>query len=202
MEFHNNLSNRRKALGLTQAELGKKLKLSESTISLYESGKRFPDLSTLKAISTVLQTPISILMGEKIKGVKIPVLGTVPAGIPLEAITDIVDYEEISPALASCGDYFALKIKGNSMSPRICDGDIVIVKKQESVDNGDVAIIVVNGYEATCKEVRIYKNGITLVGWNVAEFSPLFYTNDDIENLPIKILGRVVEVRIKNLNKR
>ena len=115
MEFNQNLQNRRKALGLTQAELGKKLNLAESTISLYESGKRFPDLETLKNLSKALQMPISLLMGENVKGVKIPVLGTVPAGIPLDAITEILDYEEISPSLANTGDFFALKIKKNNV---------------------------------------------------------------------------------------
>lgn len=201
MEFNQNLQNRRKSMGMTQAELGKKLNLAESTISLYEAGKRFPDYETLKNISQVLQVPISILMGEKIKGVKIPVLGTVPAGIPLEAITEVLDYEEISPSLARTGDYFALKIKGDSMSPRICDGDVVIVKQDSSVECGDVAVVLVNGNEATCKEIQKNKNGITLVGWNVASFSPMFFTNDEIETLPIKIVGKVVEVRIKSLKR-
>ena len=201
MEFNENLRKRRVELGLTQAQLGDKLNLAESTISLYESGKRFPDKDTIKELSKVLQTPISILMGESVKGFRVPVLGNVPAGIPLEAITDIIDYEEISPALASCGEYFALRIKGDSMAPRICDGDVVIVKKESMVDSGDVAIVLVNGNEATCKEVQFSKAGLTLVGWNVAVFSPMFFTKEDVENLPVKIIGRVVEVRIKNLKR-
>lgn len=136
-----------------------------------------------------------------VKGISIPVLGSVPAGIPLEAITDVLDYEEISPALAARGEYFALKIKGNSMAPRICDGDVVIVKKESAIDNGDVAIIMVNGNEATCKEVQFSKAGITLVGWNVTEFQPIFYTKEDVETLPVRIVGRVVEVRIKSLKR-
>lgn len=199
MEFNENLRKRRVELGLTQAQLGDKLNLAESTISLYESGKRFPDKDTLKELSKVLQTPISILMGESVKGFRVPVLGNVPAGIPLEAITDIIDYEEISPTLAACGEYFALRIKGDSMAPRICDGDVVIVKKESAVDSGDVAIVMVDGNEATCKEVQFSKAGLTLVGWNVAVFSPMFFTKEDVENLPIKIIGRVVEARIKNL---
>ena len=201
MEFNENLRKRRVELGLTQAQLGDKLNLAESTISLYESGKRFPDKDTIKELSKVLQTPISILMGESVKGFRVPVLGNVPAGIPLEAITDIIDYEEISPALASCGEYFALRIKGDSMAPRICDGDVVIVTKESMVDSGDVAIVLVNGNEATCKEVQFSKAGLTLVGWNVAVFSPMFFTKEDVENLPVKIIGRVVEVRIKNLKR-
>ena len=202
MEFHENLQKRRKALGFTQLELGKRLNLAESTISLYESGKRFPDLETLKNISEVLQAPISILMGESIKGVKIPVLGNIAAGIPLEAITDVIDYEEISTSIAASGEYFALRIKGNSMSPRICDGDVVIVKKEDSVENGDVAIVLVNGNEATCKEVQFSKEGLTLIGWNVSEFTPMFFTKEDVQSLPVRIIGRVVEVRIKSIKRK
>jgi repressor LexA len=149
------------------------------------------------------QNAISIadIANDVIKGISIPVLGSVPAGIPLEAITDVLDYEEISPALAAHGEYFALKIKGNSMSPRICDGDVVIVKKESAIDSGYVAIIMVNGNEATCKEVQFSKAGITLVGWNVTEFQPIFYTKEDVETLPVRIVGRVVEVRIKSLKR-
>ena len=202
MEFRHNLTNRRKSMGLTQLELAKRLNLSESAISLYESGKRFPDLQTLKELSRVLNMPMSIMLGEQIKGVKIPVLGNVPAGIPLEAITDIIDYEEISPSLASSGEYFALRIKGDSMSPRICDGDIVIVKEQQTCDSGDIAIVMVNGNEATCKEVQISNSGLTLIGWNVAVFPPMFFTQEDIKTLPVQIIGVVVEVRIKNIKRK
>lgn len=202
MEFPQNVQQRRTALGLTQKELGKKIQMSESTISLYESGKRFPDLDTLKRLSEALEVPISILMGESIKGIKIPVLGNVPAGIPLEAITDVIDYEEISPSLASGGDYFALRVKGDSMAPRICDGDVVIVKKENAVDSGDVAIVIVDGNEATCKEVQFSRAGLTLVGWNVTAFTPMFFTKEEVESIPIKIIGRVVEVRIKNFKKK
>jgi len=150
------------------------------------------------------QNAISLpdVVKEVLKGIQIPVLGNVPAGIPLEAITDIVDYEEISPALASSGEYFALRIKGNSMAPRICDGDVVIVKKESTVDSGDVAIILVNGNEATCKEVKFSNAGLTLVGWNVAEFSPMFFTKEEVESLPVRIIGHVVEVRIKSLKSK
>ena len=202
MEFHENLKKRRLQMGLTQYQLGEKLNLAESTISLYEAGKRFPDKETLKRLSVELQTPISVLMGENGKKNRIPVLGVVPAGIPIEAITDIVDYEDILPSLAATGEFFALRIKGDSMSPRICDGDVVIVKKETAVESGDVAIVMVNGNEATCKEVKFTNNGITLIGWNIAAFQPMFFTMEEIETLPVKIIGRVVEVRIKSLKKK
>lgn len=158
-------------------------------------------VNTLKTVPDYKAISRGRTLDSVMKSVRIPVLGNVPAGIPLEAITDIIDYEEISPALASCGEYFALRIKGDSMAPRICDGDVVIVKKESAADSGDVAIVMVDGNEATCKEVLISNVGLTLIGWNVAAFSPMFFTKDDVEKLPVRIIGRVVEVRIKNLKR-
>ena len=79
------------------------------------------------------------------KAIRIPVLGNVAAGVPIEAIEDVIDYEEISEELAHTGDFFALKIKGDSMEPRICNGDVVIVRKQNYAESGDLVIVLVNG---------------------------------------------------------
>ena len=94
------------------------------------------------------------------KAIRIPVLGNVAAGIPIEAIEDIIDYEEISEELAHTGDFFALKIKGDSMEPRICNGDVVIVRKQNYAESGDLVIVLVNGDSATCKKLAKYPSGI------------------------------------------
>ena len=130
------------------------------------------------------------------KAVKIPVLGTVMAGIPLEAIEDIIDYEEISVEMARQGDYFALKVKGDSMEPKISAGDVVIVRKQDDVDSGDLAIVLVNGNEATIKKVMKFNGGINLVPNNPA-YSVMTYTNEQIESLPVNVIGKVVELRAK-----
>lgn len=131
------------------------------------------------------------------KGIRIPVLGRVAAGIPIEAITDVDDWEEIPESMAKTGEYFALRITGNSMEPRMLDGDVVIVKRQSDVDSGDVAVVLVNGNDATVKQVTKSENGITLIGWNPSVFSPQVYNNDQIKSLPIQILGKVIEVRGK-----
>ena len=73
--------------------------------------------------------------------------------------------------------------------------------RSSAVDSGDVAIVMVDGNEATCKEVQLSQAGLTLIGWNVAAFSPMFFTKEDVEKLPVRIIGRVVEVRIKNLKR-
>ncbi len=131
------------------------------------------------------------------KGVRIPVLGRVVAGIPLDAIEEIIDYEEIPKSMATTGEFFALQVKGDSMLPTLKDGDVVIVKKQPTVDSGDIAIILVNGNDATVKEVKESPSGITLIGHNVAVYTPHFYSNHDIESLPIQIIGKVIEMRRK-----
>lgn len=128
--------------------------------------------------------------------VKIKVLGTVPAGVPIEAVEDIIGEEEISMKLAQTGEFFGLRIKGDSMEPRIFHGDTVIVRQQDDVDNGDVAIVMINGSDATCKKVEKHDNGIMLVPLN-RKYEEKFYTNEDIEKLPVRIIGKVVELRAK-----
>lgn len=131
----------------------------------------------------------------RVKGVRIPVLGRVAAGIPIEAIEDVEDWEEIPESMAKNGEYFALRIKGESMSPKLQPGDIVIVKKQNDVDTGDTAIVLVNGNDATVKQIKKTETGIMLVGLNVEVYPPHFYSNKEIEELPVKIIGKVVESR-------
>lgn len=126
----------------------------------------------------------------------IPVLGTVIAGYPLEAVENILDYEEISEEMARQGEFFALRVKGDSMEPRIKEGDVVIVRKQEDVDNGDLAIMLVNGDEATLKKIQKFNGGINLIPSNPA-YEVLTYTNKEILTLPVRCLGKVVELRAK-----
>lgn len=130
------------------------------------------------------------------KALRIPVLGNVAAGIPIEAIENIIDYEEISEEMAHSGEFFALKIKGDSMEPRICDGDVVIVRKQNYAESGDLVIVLVNGDSATCKKLAKFPSGIRLIPFNQT-YEPIFYSNEEIENKPVRIIGRVVENRQK-----
>lgn len=207
MSFGAKLKSCRKNMSLSQKEFGQKIGVAESTVSLYESNKRFPDPETLKKISTLFNISIDYLLGnspEKLpnqkssgRGIRIPVLGRVVAGIPIEAIEEILDYEEITPEMAATGDFFALQVRGDSMLPTLKDGDVVIVKKQPTVDSGDIAIVLVNGNDATVKEIKESPAGITLIGHNVAVYTPHFYSNADIKNLPVQVLGKVVEMRRK-----
>jgi len=192
----------RQNAGLRQEDVAIKAHTTKQTIQRYECGiiTNIP-AEKLELIAHALGVRPETLMGwtknDATKAVKIPVLGTVVAGIPMEAIENIVDYEEITPALAATGEFFALKIKGQSMEPRICEGDVVIVRKQEDIESGDTAIVLVNGDEATVKKVKKTEEGITLIANNIAVYSPHFYSNKEIEELPVRIIGKVVELRGK-----
>lgn len=193
----------RKSAGLTQLELAKKTELSRSYIGDIEKDRYNPSVSTLQLIATATNTPLEDLLPSTKtvspagRGVRIPVLGRVVAGIPIEAVEEILDYEEITPELAASGEFFALKIRGHSMEPRMMEGDVVIVRRQDDVESGDIAIVLVNGNEATVKRVKKQEDGITLIATNTSVYEPHYYSNKEIEELPVRILGRVVELRGK-----
>lgn len=130
------------------------------------------------------------------KGQLIPVLGTVVAGIPLEAVEEILDWEEISVKLARTGEFFGLQIKGDSMSPRMIEGDVVIVRQQSDADTGDIVIAKVNGDDACCKKLIKHEDGINLVSFNPS-YEPMYFSNQEILNKPVQIIGKVVELRGK-----
>ncbi len=127
--------------------------------------------------------------------VRVPVYGRVAAGIPIDAITDIDDFEEL-PASMPATEYAALRIHGDSMEPRILDGDTVIVRLQPTAETGDIAVVIVNGDTATCKKIRRCDDGIMLISTN-PKYDPIFYSNREIETLPVIIWGKVVELRGK-----
>lgn len=196
------LKELRKDYKLTQEQLGKKLGLSRSTIAMYETNASEPDFETLSKLADFFGVSIDYLLGKDTtpknerKGVKIPVLGSIPAGIALEAIEDILDYEEISEDQARTGEYFALKVKGESMEPTIHDGDIIIFRKQEDADNGKICVVMINGNDATLKEIKKEPYGLWVLPHNPnSDFKPTFYSTEEVEKIPVRILGVAVEIR-------
>ena len=123
-------------------------------------------------------------------------LGEIRAGLPAFADENIIDYEEIPEEMAKSGEFFGLKVKGDSMLPRIVEGDVVIVKKQNTADNGDICVVLVNGDEATLKKVKFADNGIMLIP-NNQNYETMFYSKKQIQELPVEIVGKVVELRGK-----
>ena len=189
----------RRAKKLTSKELASRVGVAESTMSLYENGKREPDFETLGRIADILDTDLDYLLGmssdmRAAKSKRIPVFGSVAAGIPIDAITDIEDYEEISREMAQDGEHVALRIKGSSMEPMLLQGDTVIVRVQSTVESGEIAVVLVGGDEATCKKVQKTPEGVLLLSINPS-YEPMFFSNEMIESLPVLIFGKVVEMR-------
>lgn len=199
----NRIALLRKERNMNQIELGKALGVAQNTISNWEKGKREPDHESVLRMAELFDCSIDFLLGasvtrlqDEVKGVLIPVLGDVAAGIPIEAVTDIVDYEEIDAAEARDGEFFGLRIKGASMEPRMREGDVVIVRKQDTAASGDTVVVLVNGDSATVKKIKIGPDGITLISSNPS-YDPMFYSVAEVEQLPVRVIGRVVELRAK-----
>ena len=180
------------------------LGFSYTTFTSWETGVNYPRIDKIEMLANYFNISKADLIEDKykdnstpprVKGVRIPILGRVVAGIPLEAIEDIEGYEEITPAMAAKGEYFALHVKGDSMTPSLRDGDTVIVRKQDYIESGETAIVLVNGDEATVKRVKYQENGVILIGENPTVYPPHFYTKEEIESLPVRIIGKVVESR-------
>ena len=188
--------------GLSQKDLAKQLGIAPNTYNQYEKNKRQPDLKTLQDIADYFEVTIDDLIdndtnfSKKQRAIKIPVLGYVRAGIPVDAIQEILDYEEISEDMACQGDFFGLKVKGDSMEPRIQEGDIVIVRQQSDVESGDIAVVLVNGNDATVKKFIKHKTGVSLVAFN-SKYEPMFFTCKEVMSKPVSIIGKVVELRAK-----
>lgn len=200
----------RKRRGMSQSQLAQKLGMSKQAISNYERGIREPDYVTLEAIADVLNVPITDLISNEekerelnaiyatYKNVQcVPVLGSIPAGIPLAEIEDVQGWEEIPADWTRGGkEYFALHVHGNSMYPRYEDGDIIILRKQDTCESGQDCAVRINGDDATFKRVRITERGIILQPIN-PDFDSYMFDNQQIEELPVRIVGVVVELRRK-----
>lgn len=201
-EFKDMLKYFRMREHLSQNELAIKLGVSPSTISMYEVGKREPDFEIEEKIADFFNTDLNTLRGRDSecktfsKGVTINVLGRVAAGLPIEAVENIIDTEEISESLARTGDFFGLQIHGDSMEPRMYEGDVVIVRQQEDAETGDIVIALVNGNDATCKRLTKYSGGIALTSLN-PKYEPIMFSDDEIISKPVRIIGKVIELRGK-----
>ena len=201
--FRIRLKELREQKGLSQDAFSKDIGVSQSTVGNWESGTRQPKMAVLEKIARYFAVSTDYLLGRSDESVLpqsdptwINVLGRVAAGIPIEAIEEVIDREQITESMARSGSYIGLQIHGASMEPRMREGDVVIVRLQDDCDSGDTVIAMVNGDEATCKILQKTPEGISLLSTNPA-YSPMFFSNREIEEKPVRILGKVVELRAK-----
>lgn len=186
---------------IERREFAKALGVPYSSLTDWINGNTYPRIDKIQRMADYFHIEKSDLVeprnsSKKTESIRIPVLGRIAAGIPLEMIEDIVDWEEVDAETAKQGDIFALKIEGHSMEPRILDGDVVIIRKQDDAESGDTVIVSVNGDDATCKRLRKFKDGIELVPNNPA-YAPMFFSNQEIVSKPVRIIGKVIELRGK-----
>ena len=196
--FGKNLKQLRLQNKQTQIELAQAIGLSFSAISMYERGERKPDFETLEIIADYFNVTIDGLIGgdredANVKNIlpipkfnRIPLLGTIACGEPILAQENVEGDVDIPEQIRAD---FALRCKGDSMiDARICDGDIVYIKQQPTVENGQIGAVLI-GDEATLKKVYITEGTVTLMACNT-NYAPLVYSGDKLNE--IRILGKAV----------
>ncbi|NHM28897.1 helix-turn-helix domain-containing protein [Desulfofundulus sp. TPOSR] len=208
--FGKRLRELREKKNLSQEALGKLFHLSQSMIAHYEAGRKQPSQQTLRQMADFFGVSIDYLLGrtndprpvdkiiEDIDGwprgptVSIPILGVIRAGEPIYADENIIDWVEVPAEEVKNGEYFYLRVKGDSMiGSRIYPGDIVLVRRQETVDNGQIAVVLVNDEEATLKRVKFLEEAVILYPDN-PKYQPQIYRIDEV-----RILGRVIKVEFE-----
>lgn len=211
--------------GVSASDVSKATGIARSNFTDWKMGRATPKIGKLQKIANYFGEPLEVFTGQYTQAIAsstakgfesftteaskvasnipklphrhlIPVLGCVAAGYPIEAEQNILDWEEISDKLASSGEHFALKIKGDSMEPKFSTGDVVIVRKQDFAEDGDYVIVLIDGHEATCKRLKKYDDGIALVSMNPT-YQPKYFSKEEILSVPVQILGVVKELRAK-----
>lgn len=196
----NRLRELREIRNQSQEEVATAIGISRPSYTNYELGHRKPRMENLTMLASYFGVSIDYLLGfDRVQDpsnstIRIPVLGEVPAGQPIEAFEQVEEYLDLYPSFAKYGELFGLRVKGHSMEPDIHNGDIVIVVKQDFIDSGDVAVVRVNDTEVTVKKVKKLQDGIVLMPKNPA-YEPAYFSNEQVKILPITIIGKVLEIR-------
>ena len=200
-QFKDMLKYLSKTRNLSQDELSKLIGVSTSTIGMYESGRRHPNVETEEKIADLFNVSLDTLRGQDTESrngkhhcIRIPLLGNVAAGKPIDAIEDIIDYEYISEGKTKGKELFALRIKGDSMEPLICEHDIVIVQKQNNAKNGDIVIASIDNETAVCKKYVVRKGALLLTSLN-QKYEPLSFNSKT--KTKVSIIGKIIELRRK-----
>lgn len=205
--FANNLNYYMNINKKTRMDVCRDLDLPYSTFTDWCNANIYPRIDKIELLANYFGIQKSDLvenhdtLNRNTNSAVVFIYGTIPAGIPMECIEDIIDTEEISADMLKGGkQYFGLRVKGNSMEPEYLDGDILILEKVDDCESGDDCIVMVNGNDGTFKRVFKNENGIILQPLNPS-YSPIIYTNEQIETLPVRIIGVVEEFRRKKRRK-
>ncbi len=203
MNMGERLKELRLEKGVTQEEVGNVINVAKATIMKYEKGlvenlKR----SSIEKLAKYFNVAPSYLMcmeDEKIDElgnpvVTIPILGVVKAGYDYLAQENWIGNVDVDKKLADGNELFALKVKGDSMFPVLVEDDIVIIKKQDDFETGDIVVAIVNGDEATIKKGKKTSNGILLQPLNTS-YDPLIFTYDEMKTIPVSIVGIVKQLK-------
>lgn len=185
----------------TRAEACKDLEIPYSTFTDWCNANIYPRIDKIELLANYFDIKKSDLVENKEKTdklgnpvVEIPILGTVKAGYDYLAQENWIGTIDIDKKLADGGEFFALKVKGDSMAPIFIEGDTVILKKQNDCENNQVAVVIINGDEGTLKKLKKTDDGIILQAYNPI-YSPVFYTNKEIKEMPVVIAGVFQELR-------
>ncbi len=197
---------------ITLEEAGKKVDVHKSTVLRWENGEtekiKLPILETLADyynVNPAWLAGFDVSMERNLNAYKvdelgnsvipIPILGTVKAGYDYLAQENWIGTIDVETSLVGNGkDYFALKVHGNSMSPVLIEDDIVIIKKQNDFENGDIVVAIINGDEATIKKGKKSDSSILLQPLNTA-YEPLIFTYDEMKTIPVEIVGIVKQLK-------
>lgn len=203
MGIKENIKRLRALHSISQKDLATIAGVSDKAVSSWEMGHKEPRMGAIQKIadhfgmkkSDIIEDDPTYFSTSTIpkQAIRINVYGAIPAGVPIEAIEDIEDWEEIPAEMGVGGkEFIALKVKGDSMYPKYLEGDIVIIQIQPDCESGEDCAVYVNGYDATLKTVKKSDGKITLQPLN-PNYAPKTYTHPG----EVTILGKVVELRRK-----
>lgn len=209
--FNTNLKHLREKKGLSQNKLGALIGVNQTTIARWEDDNRIPTIDNAVDVAEALNIPLPDLLGKDLRFdnaesidindnmTKIPVLGVIKAGIPIEAQQDILEYIEIPKSWLRGGkEFYGLKISGDSMFPKYSENDIVIFEQNDDYElyNGKDVAVMINGTESTFKKILVNEQGIVLQPYNTA-YDIMMFSKEQVEQLPIKVVGIAREKRTK-----
>ena len=204
MNMGDRIKQLRQEKGLTQEELGKYIGVKKAAVMKYEKGNvKNMKRSTIETLSKLFNvTPSYLMCLEEPKTdafgtpvTSIPILGTVKAGYDYLAQENWIGTIDVETSLVGNGkDFIALKVHGDSMSPVLIEDDVVIIKKQNDFETGDIVVAIVNGDEATIKKGKKSNNSILLQPLNT-NYEPLIFTYDEMKTIPVAIVGIVKQLK-------